>query len=635
MEDYDSSQNIEKSFEMKITKLYIRKICIQFVIVITAALLFVLCPAAGNVENVSAADNMAYELVSYNVLANVYQNHSYKVQETIKVNIPERLDKLEFALPSGNFQVTDIKVQNVKNTVQKTEGRRSLTITDPKALKKGNHTYRVNFTIKEFAERNDEYDMFYYDALLPEWRVPIGNVEIKVFFPDDFPWDDMQYYGGQFGIAGESAKLNYKASEADKTVIITGERIPENYSVTLKAQLPDDYWKGALDNTWAGYAIAGILLAVVIISFVLWLIGGRDPKYKKSVERKPIEGVAPSDITYIYEGKVKIRDIVALILYMATKGYIRISEYEPKKYRFFRNEDPKNEERYIRSAYNTLFEGIYENRSIDMDDLGTRLRQVVHNARYDIEAGYADEAMAASTSLSRYFRLICILLISLAVGSIPVLTAVYQYIDISLTQPIIFAVLTAASLMLICAREVTKYDIDNQHYYISMGIYVLIYAAVVGSPIYIFVEVSGMILVGLAAFALAVLAMFFCVIMTARGKGNAELVMKLNQLRKFIYRAKWTDVEPLYKEDPDYYYEMFPYAFVFSGLETWAKTFRWLNVPEPKWYSDDIEGHADRNLNRKLSSIDYARFIKAFTRTMEDSYNAMIRHNRRGQGRKR
>ena len=56
--------------------------------------------------------------------------------------------------------------------------------------------------------------MFYFDVLLPEWKQPIGNVSINVTFPEDFPFDDMQCYAGQFGVQDANNKITFKADEA-------------------------------------------------------------------------------------------------------------------------------------------------------------------------------------------------------------------------------------------------------------------------------------------------------------------------------------------------------------------------------------------------------------------------------------
>ena len=74
---------------------------------------------------------------------------------------------------------------------------------------------------------------------------------------------------------------------------------------------------------------------------------------------------------------------------------------------------------------------------------------------------------------------------------------------------------------------------------------------------------------------------------------------------------------------------MMIYALAVGGEEAWAISFLTLDVPEPDWYTEDIEGHAFTNLRGKSTTIDYARDLRSFVRTVENAYNDMER--RRGR----
>jgi hypothetical protein len=114
---------------------------------------------------------------------------------------------------------------------------------------------------------------------------------------------------------------------------------------------------------------------------------------------------------------------------------------------------------------------------------------------------------------------------------------------------------------------------------------------------------------------------FLIVIMRARGKKNAELVSKVRSLRSFIYHPTPKELLANYLEDPEYYYDMLVYALAFGAEESWAITFLTLDVKAPEWYSDDIEGHAFSNLREEPTTIDYARDLRSFTRTIENAYH--------------
>ena len=112
---------------------------------------------------------------------------------------------------------------------------------------------------------------------------------------------------------------------------------------------------------------------------------------------------------------------------------------------------------------------------------------------------------------------------------------------------------------------------------------------------------------------------FFIVIMRARGKENAVLVNKVRRLRQFISHPTPKEVLENHLADSDYYYDMMLYALAFGAEEAWAISFLTLDVPEPEWYSDDIEGHAFSNLRVATTTIDYARDLRSFIRTFDNN----------------
>ena len=99
--------------------------------------------------------------------------------------------------------------------------------------------------------------------------------------PKDFPWDDLQYYAGQFGSQDVSNKMSYSID--GNTITMSGSLIPSDFGITFKAELPDGYWKDPLNNEWT-IGLGGVLfIAAATLSLILWLAGGRDPKFKKKV----------------------------------------------------------------------------------------------------------------------------------------------------------------------------------------------------------------------------------------------------------------------------------------------------------------------------------------------------------------
>ena len=569
----------------------------------------------------------AFEVTGYTVRATVSKDHSYDVEEKINVNIPSPLKSIDFAIPSGNFRISDIKVENAPYNTRKPQSANTVTIKDEEKLSTGAHEYTISYRIQEYQDGDRSRDIFYYSALLPEWKQPIGEVDIEVSFPEDFPFDDMQCYAGQFGVQDSTNKITVKKNNSNKTVSVTGSLIPENYGITLKAQLPEGYWTGALSGRWAFISILMSMVVVVLILSVLWFIGGRDPKIKKQRRTKPIEGFSPVELGYVYNSQVSIKDVMRMLLEFAIKGYLRISEYEPKSYRIYREKDPDEEERMYRSAYNILFEDVFKNRAVEMDELIPRLMLIKRSISDDVAAGFASSESSPFTPISRIFRYVgaAVLGVGLAVSN--AVSYVYAHQSINYVESMIMGIIVAAAALLLCqAIDARDSSSDN-----AGGLYVVVASVIAAIPLlYVSVVLIRNTRDPIPAFVVVIAAafsIFLIVIMRARGTENAELITGLRQLRQFIYHPTPKELLENHLADDKYYYEMLIYALAYGAEESWAISFLTLDVKEPEWFTDDIEGEAFSNLKLKKETVDYARDIKSFVRTVEKAYNDMMRHN--------
>lgn len=573
-----------------------------------------------------AEQSTAFEVTEYDFRAKVGRDHSYRVVEKISVNIPDDLTSIDFSIPSGNFRISDIEVEDTAYAARKASEASTVTIVDPTKLTKGRHVYTIRYRISEYQDKDSSKDMFYFNVLLPEWKQPIGKVDIKVAFPDDFPWDDMQCYAGQFGVQDSTGKIKFSDDKASRTVAIRGTRIPENYGITLKAQLPDGYWEGALNGSWAFYAALISMTAALVLLTLLWIIGGRDPKAKKKAVTRPPEGLEPVELGYVFNSTVGIRDVLLMILDFARKGYLRISEYEPKRYRLFREKDPSDEEKMYRSAYSMLFEDIYRGRAVDMDALGPRLELIVRAIGDDVAAGFSSSDSLAFTPLSRTFRYAGAVILGTALGLANAFSYIYDYQSVNFAESIIVGVIAAGASLLLC-REIDRRDSSSisEGRLAGIGSGLLAAAPVIYSAVRIFRNTRSPLLAA-AVVVIAAASVFFIVIMRARGQRNSELVSMIRQLRNFIYHPTPKELLANHLEDPGYYYEMMIYALAFGAEEAWAISFLTLDVPEPEFYTDEIEGHAFSNLRGQATTVDYARDLRAFVRTIENAYNDMERH---------
>lgn len=583
--------------------------------------------AALEMPDTAGVEGGAYEVTSYALRAAVNKDHSYDVEETISVDIPDQLQSIEFVIPSGNFRVSDILVDGSSYNMAKGSSSNTVIITDPDKLSAGVHEYTIAFLIQEYRDGDNTEDIFYFNALPPDWKQPIGKLAIEVSFPADFPFDDMQCYAGQFGVQDSTSKITFKKKEGDKTVSISGSLIPENYGIALKARLGNGYWSGALSGAWAFVSTIVSMAAAALILAILWLIGGRDPRIKKQKITKPLEGLSSVELGYVYNNRVGTRDVIRMLLEFAIKGYLRISEYEPKKYRIYREEDPVEEEKMYRNAYNILFEDVFRDRAIETEELIERLRLIKRGIRDDVAAGFASPESSPFTPLSRIFRYIGAAVYGTGLALANDFSYIYAHQSANYIESALMGIIAAASSLLLC-RAFDSADSSpagmGSAYEIAASLIAAIPVAYVSADL---VRNTGDPIPAFAVAAASAVSLFLLVIMRARGRENAELVTSLRQLRHFIYHPTPKELLENHLADDRYYYDMLLYALAFGAEESWAISFLTLDVKEPEWFTDDIEGEAFSNLKAKKETVDYARDIKSFVRTVGTAYNEKMRQS--------
>ena len=579
-------------------------------------------------DSFGATKDNSYEINNYDFKAVVKKNHTYEVSKQITVNLPNNLSEISFDVPAGNYIINDVDVKGTDFSLAKNGSKYNIVIKDKKQLRKGSHTFKITYIVKEFAEKNKNYDLFYLTALSPDWEVPIQNYKFTLVLPKDFPWDDLQYYAGQFGSQDVSNKMSYSID--GNTITMSGSLIPSDFGITFKAELPDGYWKDPLNNEWT-VGLGGVLfIAVATLSLILWLAGGRDPKFKKKVISNPIDGISTADVAYVFNGKLSIRDIVPLIVRLGISGCLKIVEYAPKKYKLVKLNAPSiDEDRYIRAIYGELFEDVYEGRAVEMEDIGVKLKRILIDVESSVASGYSSREMRASTTISKLFRYVSIVAISLAIATIPVLVSMYMYEEeIKYGLPAGLFVLSVLILNIITRRFDLRYDMDWNHFKVSISMYSALYVAELVYVGYLVYKCNKSLMIPLLIVVAGAFGAMMTCLMAARARENARLSNRMMGMRNFIEEAQPRDIAIMQQSNPEYFYEMLPYAMQFSQYEIWAQKFRGFKVTAPNWFEIIGEG---RTSMASISNGDVetlTRELYQFERTIESVYNVINRRRR-------
>ena len=170
----------------------------------------------------------------------------------------------------------------------------------------------------------NNYDELYYNIIGNEWDTVIGNITFSITMPKDFDSSKLGFSSGTKGSI-DNSKVIYN---------VNGNKITGSYNgildvgeaLTVRCELPEGYFVDAkLDINKIDYLMFFVPIIFLVISILLWNIFGRDDQIIETIEFYPPEGLNSLDVGFLYKGKAENKDVTSLLIYLANKGYLEIS----------------------------------------------------------------------------------------------------------------------------------------------------------------------------------------------------------------------------------------------------------------------------------------------------------------------
>ncbi len=248
-----------------------------------------------------------------------------------------------------DFNGKSIKYQEIKDSANYTI---SWKIGDPNKTVKEVNYYLIKYQVKNTIRfDNPQFDELYWNLNGNFWDIEIDNFQSKIIFPSEIKQTNstINYYSGQFGSKDKSlAKYNWPTNntlEFDSTrTLKTGEGItasvtfPKNIISPYQPTSEDQQYYAGNNSTSTSEDFLGTPFSfifpglILIISFILWLRYGRDPKMKTIVPEFGIpQNIQPMEMGMIIsDGELSGSYISAAIINLAVKGKIKIEKIETK-----------------------------------------------------------------------------------------------------------------------------------------------------------------------------------------------------------------------------------------------------------------------------------------------------------------
>lgn len=557
-------------------------------------LLTMLMPMAGP----AAHGAEYYTTQAFDVTMDVRNDNSFLMKEEIQVTFTEPRHGIYRYIPlSGTaysqvdgqvveqkyqMKVDQVRVEGYELNTYTENGNLVMQIGSPDYYVDGSQTYVISYRVRLFDDGISQYDSLYYNVLPFGWGTSIDSAEIRIQMPKEFDQDKAEFLVGGYGSVSDD-RIRWSAAGTSIQGTLQGP-LQLGEGVTFRVVLPEGYFVGEMNNNWALALMLLLMVAVPLVSFLLFLFFGRDPRVVQTVEFYPPEGISPAEVGYIVDGMVDQKDLVSLVIYFAEKGYLTIEELEDKSFVLRKEKElPETAKSYEYTFFYGLFK---EGDSVMLDDLkgefygsyqasGTQLRS--HFGKKKETRVFTHSSLGAR-SLGTLLMLIP-LVAGLFLGAVYAMNAGEFGL---LGLPGLFLVLAGYLVMIIGhdkkdAGTLRRYRLTLIVGGILTGLGFLVLAG--------FMLLALELPLGLLCLAASFISFVFTLRMKQRTRWSAEILGKILGFKEFIRTAELPRIQKLVDENPSYFYDVLPYAYVLGLSDRWAKKFEGIAMEPPVWYN--------------------------------------------------
>ena len=419
--------------------------------------------------------------------------------------------------------------------------------------------------------------------------------------PKKFDSEKLGFSYGRYG-STNSEKINYKV-EGNK---ITGELLiplKAGEGLTVRCELPEGYFSKAESNadytSLLFFIISAICFVLVIMVFIL--SQNSKKKYAPTIEFYPPENLLCTDLACVIDGKVDVQQMIAVVFHLAQKGYIKIQDgyntspstkkTKNTSYCFLRSKDYDGDNYIERSVFEALFA---ENKNFaNTTTLGETFNRKLNNA---IDAKYKPTGFGTvgknfydcifKKSFFNYKSVSIVLMVIVGIVGI-ILPNLFYYgkfqsiMITTLVQNFKLILMLSMAVIITIIRPVMKKSASKKFPIVPAVIMTILAVICFNGEKY-----SDFQKLSIKGSMIFLAAGFIIVsrIQNLRTNYGNELYAKAVGFRNFLELAEKPKLEELVEDNPDYFFDILPYAFTLGVSDKWIEKFTSMFIPRPDWY---------------------------------------------------
>lgn len=538
----------------------------------------------------NSSETADYSTENFNTEINIDEDHTIHVSETIKVNFNTGghhgiYRYIPYSSKLYRVRVNDCGDQsyNTDTTSNSSGDFMVVRIGDEDRTVYGEQTYYINYDLICYVDNDSQKDYLAVDLFPTGWETSVGSVSTTLKLPKSIDWNAVKLYGGSQGSTSElPSYFTTSIDQSSNTLYLTGANVPANSGATITADLDEGYWVNPPNSDWSKIPFFLILIAVPVIVILLWIRHRKGPKVVPTVEFYPPEGMTPCDVGYILDGWVDNKDIFSMLMYYANKGWVSFEEKEKGKLVCIKEKDiDKREASYSRYWFHRLFR---RREKLKLYELPGNIDDAVMKTRIKIESWYDLEDNRIFDEKARTARMLSYFLMFIYAFATSLFAGVYDHNIFECFYSLITAGLLIAGMYFINKARDRAEGSKMGRSSVRIVVGALLSLGGIVLSIYLYKNWLDSYIPGIAFAIGAVLIVVFSTMLHAYTERGAELTGKILGFKEFIRTAEYDRLKMLSEENPTYFFDILPYAYIFNMDETWAKKFDSIKIPQPDWY---------------------------------------------------
>ena len=576
-------------------------------------------------NNVSA---LSYEMITYDINVKINENRIADIKEEYNIYFIDNLSsfkrflnkKLVTIRPNGTKRITTSLISNIKvflndNPVEFTFDNNIIT-TLQQHKKDTVEKYTISYSYDYGKDTGVGLDEIFIELINGQIDTNISSISFTIELPHNIDASKVKFL---YNSDWNNGEVDYSI-EGNFIKGFLNRNLKSKEKLSLYMELPEGYFAGATDNyNYLIWLLILVPLSTIIVAIIYY------KKYKKgNITKIILNDEIPynfnsAEIAYLYKGFLKEHDLLTILISLANNGYLKFIEsddgYKLDSINSFLIEKLKEYDGE-NAAEKLLFEKLFQDKDlIELKDIEYNLYDTLLEAKSSIDNTDNHEKLFFNKIMKDKRILSILIIISILAMNF---NSIYLYTSNYFLVPVIVALMTFGIYILFVVD--TKWLIKLIFGVLLIGISLYIgIMPLINDIRTLCLYLLGMIIIFLSSYIYKILPY--------RTLYGNEVYGRIHGFKITLEKMSISTMKEKLEVNPNYFYEMYPYIYIFENTDIWIDKAKNLVTEYPSWYSTK-ESFSLQNFQKFVKNMIFTVTQAMFKRQLTGQSKVHVEYHR-------